>query len=74
MPISHGVERRSAAVGEDGHAAKSAQSCAGGGTANEHGGTAPVSGACGQPCFKGHTVMVNGNYNGWRLEDAWLDK
>ena len=19
-------------------------------------------------------MMVNGNYNGWRLEDAWLDK
>ena len=34
----------------------------------------PVSGACWQPHFKGHTMMVNGNYNGWRLEDAWLDK
>jgi len=34
----------------------------------------PVSGACWQPDFKGHTMMVNGNYNGWRLEDAWLDK
>jgi peptide/nickel transport system substrate-binding protein len=34
----------------------------------------PVSGACWQPYFKGHTMMVNGNYNGWRLEDAWLDK
>jgi peptide/nickel transport system substrate-binding protein len=34
----------------------------------------PVSGACWQPQFKGHTMMVNGNYNGWRLEDAWLDK
>jgi len=33
-----------------------------------------VSGTCWQPCFKGHTMMVNGNYNGWRLEDAWLDK
>jgi hypothetical protein len=33
----------------------------------------PVSGACWQPYFKGHTMMVNGNYNGWRLEDAWLD-
>jgi hypothetical protein len=19
-------------------------------------------------------AMVNGNYNGWRMEDAWLDK
>ena len=34
----------------------------------------PMSGACWQPYFKGHTMMVNGNYNGWRLEDAWLDK
>jgi peptide/nickel transport system substrate-binding protein len=34
----------------------------------------PVSGACWQPQFKGHTMMVNGNYNGWRLEDAWLDR
>jgi peptide/nickel transport system substrate-binding protein len=34
----------------------------------------PVSGACWQPQFKGHTMMVNGNYNGWRFEDAWLDK
>ena len=34
----------------------------------------PMSAACWQPYFKGHTMMVNGNYNGWRLEDAWLDK
>ena len=34
----------------------------------------PVSAACWQPYFKGHTMMVNGNYNGWRMEDAWLDK
>lgn len=34
----------------------------------------PVSGACWQPYFRGHTMMVNGNYNGWRLEDAWLDR
>jgi hypothetical protein len=34
----------------------------------------PVSGACWQPYFNGHTMMVNSNYNGWRLEDAWLDK
>jgi hypothetical protein len=33
-----------------------------------------MSAACWQPQFKGHTMMVNGNYNGWRLEDAWLDK
>jgi len=23
---------------------------------------------------KGVTVMVNGIYNGWRMEDVWLDK
>jgi peptide/nickel transport system substrate-binding protein len=34
----------------------------------------PVSAACWQPWFKGHTMMINGNYNGWRFEDAWLDK
>jgi hypothetical protein len=34
----------------------------------------PVLGACWQRYFKGHTMMINGNYNGWRLEDAWLDK
>ena len=34
----------------------------------------PMSAACWQPYFKGHTMMVNGNYNGWRLEDAWLDE
>ena len=34
----------------------------------------PVSAACWQPYFKGHTMMANGNYNGWRLEDAWLDR
>jgi peptide/nickel transport system substrate-binding protein len=34
----------------------------------------PMSAACRQPYFRGHTMMVNGNYNGWRLEDAWLDK
>jgi peptide/nickel transport system substrate-binding protein len=34
----------------------------------------PKSAACWQPYFKGHTMMVNGNYNGWRFEDVWLDK
>ena len=34
----------------------------------------PMSAACWQPYFRGHTMMVNGNYNGWRFEDAWLDK
>jgi len=23
---------------------------------------------------KGLTTMVNGLYNGWRMEDVWLDK
>jgi hypothetical protein len=27
---------------------------------------------CWQPQFKGHTMTVNGNYNNWRLKDAWL--
>jgi peptide/nickel transport system substrate-binding protein len=27
----------------------------------------PMSAACWQPYFKGHTMIVNGNYNGWRL-------
>jgi peptide/nickel transport system substrate-binding protein len=34
----------------------------------------PMSAACWRPYFKGHTMMVNGNYNGWRMEDAWLDR
>jgi len=34
----------------------------------------PRSGVCWQPQFKGHTMMINGNYNGWRFEDVWLDK
>lgn len=34
----------------------------------------PVSGACWQPYFRGHTMMVNGNYKGWRFDDVWLDK
>jgi hypothetical protein len=33
-----------------------------------------VSGACCQHYFKSQTMMVNGNHNSWRLEDAWLDK
>jgi peptide/nickel transport system substrate-binding protein len=34
----------------------------------------PRSGACWQPQFKGHTMMINGNYNGWLFDDAWLDQ
>jgi peptide/nickel transport system substrate-binding protein len=29
---------------------------------------------CWQPYVKNVTVMVNSIYNGWRLEDAWLDR
>ena len=28
---------------------------------------------CWQPKVKGLTIMVNGQYNGWRMEDVWLD-
>ena len=29
---------------------------------------------CWQPQVKGLTMMVNSIYNGWRMEDVWLDK
>jgi peptide/nickel transport system substrate-binding protein len=29
---------------------------------------------CWDPKVKGLTVMVNSIYNGWRMEDVWLDK
>jgi len=29
---------------------------------------------CWQPYVKGLTTMTNGIYNGWRMEDVWLDK
>jgi peptide/nickel transport system substrate-binding protein len=29
---------------------------------------------CYQPYVKGYTQMTNSVYNGWRLEDVWLDK
>ncbi|MGE3279630.1 MAG: ABC transporter substrate-binding protein [Alphaproteobacteria bacterium] len=29
---------------------------------------------CWQPHLKGVTMMVNSSYNGWRMEDWWLDK
>jgi peptide/nickel transport system substrate-binding protein len=32
------------------------------------------AGTCWQPQVKGITLMVNSIYNGWRFEDAWLDK
>ena len=32
------------------------------------------AGNCRQPHVKGLTIMVNSIYNGWRMEDVWLDK
>ena len=29
---------------------------------------------CWQPAVKGITLMVNSMYNGWRMEDVWLDR
>ena len=29
---------------------------------------------CWQPYVKGLTIMVNSIYDGWRMEDVWLDK
>jgi peptide/nickel transport system substrate-binding protein len=29
---------------------------------------------CWQPELKGLTLMVNSQYNGWRMEDVWLDR
>jgi peptide/nickel transport system substrate-binding protein len=34
----------------------------------------PAGAGCWQPWFKGHTMMTNSIYNGWRMEDVWLDK
>jgi peptide/nickel transport system substrate-binding protein len=31
-------------------------------------------GTCRQPYVKGLTLMVNSIFNGWRMEDFWLDK
>jgi peptide/nickel transport system substrate-binding protein len=31
-------------------------------------------GICWQPYVKGLTVMVNSIYNGWRMEELWLDR
>jgi peptide/nickel transport system substrate-binding protein len=32
------------------------------------------NGTCEQPYVKGLTIMVNSIFNGWRMEDVWLDK
>ena len=29
---------------------------------------------CWQPQLKGITLMVNSQYNGWRMDDWWLDR
>ena len=34
----------------------------------------PVGATCQQPYVKGLTIMVNSIYNGWRMEDVWMDK
>jgi len=31
-------------------------------------------GACWQPEVKGLTLMENSIFNGWRMEDVWLDR
>ena len=31
-------------------------------------------GTCRQPYVKGLTIMINGIFYGWRMEDVWLDK
>ncbi len=31
-------------------------------------------GICWDPAVRGLTVMVNSIYNGWRMEDIWLDR
>jgi peptide/nickel transport system substrate-binding protein len=34
----------------------------------------PRGATCQQPYVKGLKIMVNSIYNGWRMEDVWLDK
>jgi peptide/nickel transport system substrate-binding protein len=34
----------------------------------------PRAATCWHPYVKGLTIMVNSIYNGWRMEDVWLDK
>ncbi len=34
----------------------------------------PAGASCWQPQVKGLTLMTNSIYNGWRMEDVWLDK
>jgi peptide/nickel transport system substrate-binding protein len=34
----------------------------------------PRGATCLQPSVKGLTIMINSSFNGWRMEDVWLDK
>jgi peptide/nickel transport system substrate-binding protein len=34
----------------------------------------PAGAGCFEPWVKGYTMMTNSIYNGWRMEDVWLDK
>ena len=34
----------------------------------------PRGATCHKPEVKGLTIMVNSIYNGWRMEDVWLDR
>ena len=34
----------------------------------------PAGASCWEPSVKGLTLMTNSIYNGWRMEDVWLDK
>jgi peptide/nickel transport system substrate-binding protein len=34
----------------------------------------PAGASCHQPWVKDLTLMTNSIYNGWRMEDVWLDK
>jgi peptide/nickel transport system substrate-binding protein len=31
-------------------------------------------GTCRQPWVKGFTQLVNSHFNGWRMEDVWLER
>ena len=33
-----------------------------------------IAGTCWHPWVKGLTIMVNSEFNGWRMEDVWLDR
>ena len=43
-------------------------------TAPGRSSSTPAARTCWQPHVKGLTIMVNSIYNGWRMEDVWLDK